>query len=212
MQTSFRRRGLWLLAAMVLGGLALAGGIAYATIPDSSGIIHGCRNNGSGALRVIDSASQSCTSAETPLNWVQSAAFEAFGGLFGGTTTNPIEITSTSFASPTHVLTLHLGEGAYVLAAQVFANKPDGRERLVCFVNGGQQTELGIQLRSALGTHPGYTKIATISGTGTVVSPTGGADAELVCVQRDMTGSNAGVLGADLTATRVASVTTGAGT
>jgi hypothetical protein len=58
-------------AAFVVGVLAAVGGIAYATIPDENGVIHGCRNNGSGSLRVIDSASQSCTPAETALDWNQ---------------------------------------------------------------------------------------------------------------------------------------------
>src|SRR5439155_3628680 len=51
-------------------GAALAGGLAYATIPDSSGIIYGCYGNKTGALRVIDSSS-SCTSKETPISWNQ---------------------------------------------------------------------------------------------------------------------------------------------
>jgi len=71
MRVNFRRRALWLVVASV-GALALAGGIAYATIPDNQGVIHGCRNNGSGILRVIDSANASCTAAETPLNWNQT--------------------------------------------------------------------------------------------------------------------------------------------
>lgn len=50
---------------------AAAVGVAYATIPDENGVIHGCRNNATGRLRVIDSASQSCTQAETALNWNQ---------------------------------------------------------------------------------------------------------------------------------------------
>ena len=71
MRINFRWRGLWLVVASV-GALALAGGIAYAAIPDNQGVIHGCRNNGSGGLRVIDSANASCTAAETPLNWNQT--------------------------------------------------------------------------------------------------------------------------------------------
>jgi hypothetical protein len=56
------------LAALVLA----AGGVAYATIPDSSGVIHGCFSTKTGALRVIDTgANQSCTSREQPLSWNQ---------------------------------------------------------------------------------------------------------------------------------------------
>src|SRR5260370_30427412 len=57
-------------AVLVLGGY----GIAYATIPDSSGVIDGCyktSNPGQGALIVIDS-SATCPSGTTPLHWNQA--------------------------------------------------------------------------------------------------------------------------------------------
>jgi len=57
----------------LLGGgavLALAvAGIAYAAIPDSSGVIHGCYSK-TGALRVIDSTAK-CANGETALAWNQ---------------------------------------------------------------------------------------------------------------------------------------------
>jgi len=54
------------------GLIALAAGIAYATIPDSAGVIHGCyRNNGQ--LRVIDpSNGGACRNNETGLDWSQT--------------------------------------------------------------------------------------------------------------------------------------------
>jgi len=52
-------------------GLA-AGGIAYASIPDSSGLIHACYKNSGGALRVIDPASGGCLSSETAIAWHQN--------------------------------------------------------------------------------------------------------------------------------------------
>jgi hypothetical protein len=60
-----------LLAAALL--LLLAGSVAYASIPDSQGVIHACRKNNGGALRVIDTdARQTCTSNETALDWSQT--------------------------------------------------------------------------------------------------------------------------------------------
>jgi hypothetical protein len=50
------RRNLAILAAMV--ALLLVGGIAYAAIPDSNGVIHACRKTSApdkGLLRVLDS-------------------------------------------------------------------------------------------------------------------------------------------------------------
>lgn len=77
----------------LLLGLAVAGavfGIAsavQASIPDASGVIHGCYNtslahgNPTGALRVIDTAKTNgnCASWETPLNWNQRGVTGATG-------------------------------------------------------------------------------------------------------------------------------------
>src|SRR3974390_106419 len=50
------------------GGLAAAG-VAYATIPDSNGVIHGCYERSTGTLRVIDSSVTNCSSKETAIAW-----------------------------------------------------------------------------------------------------------------------------------------------
>jgi hypothetical protein len=61
------------VALVVVGALLVAGGIAYATIPDSSGVIHGCYQKNQGGLRIIDTdKAQTCSSSETPLNWSQT--------------------------------------------------------------------------------------------------------------------------------------------
>lgn len=58
------------LAAVVL---VFAGGIAWASIPDANGVIHGCRKNTDGSLRVIDTdLGQTCANGWTPLNWSQT--------------------------------------------------------------------------------------------------------------------------------------------
>jgi hypothetical protein len=52
--------------------LLLAGvGIAYATIPDSNGVIHACYQTLKGSLRVVDSTA-SCSNGEAPLSWNQT--------------------------------------------------------------------------------------------------------------------------------------------
>lgn len=62
-----------LLALVIAGALMVAGGIAYATIPDSGGVIHGCYEKAWGTLRVIDTGKpQTCSKFETPLNWSQT--------------------------------------------------------------------------------------------------------------------------------------------
>jgi hypothetical protein len=55
------------IAGAALLGAAAIGTAAWATIPDSSGVIHGCFN-ASGQLRVIDSATDACRSAESALD------------------------------------------------------------------------------------------------------------------------------------------------
>ena len=54
---------------MILAGLA-AGGIAYASIPDSSGVFHACYKKVGGQLRLVDSASQ-CNPSELATQWSQ---------------------------------------------------------------------------------------------------------------------------------------------
>jgi hypothetical protein len=57
------------LIILTAGLIALAGGVAYATIPDGQGVIHACYKPLKGDLRVIDSGS--CASGELPLSWNQ---------------------------------------------------------------------------------------------------------------------------------------------
>ena len=63
------------LAAIIATALALAGGAAWASIPDASGVIHGCYPRPGAqarALRVIDTdVGQACAVDETPLSWNQ---------------------------------------------------------------------------------------------------------------------------------------------
>ena len=48
----------------------MAGGVAYATIPDSNSVIHSCYATKDGSLRVIDTGvGQSCHPKESPLKW-----------------------------------------------------------------------------------------------------------------------------------------------
>jgi hypothetical protein len=77
-----------ILAAAV--ALLVLGGVAYAAIPDANGVIHGCRKNSGGALRVIDSeAGQTCSGSETALNWNQTgpAGISGWQRVFSSTMT-----------------------------------------------------------------------------------------------------------------------------
>lgn len=64
------RSRLVVLLAISVVALGIAGGIAYATIPDADGVIHACANPGGGAIRVIDTdLGQSCRASEVALDW-----------------------------------------------------------------------------------------------------------------------------------------------
>ena len=58
-------------AALVVAVVA-AVSVAYASIPDGNGVIHGCYQKTNGQLRVIDPAVSSCNPSETPLQWSQT--------------------------------------------------------------------------------------------------------------------------------------------
>ena len=62
-----------LLIGSSLAIVLLAGGVAFAvgTIPGEDGVIHGCYNNRTGVLRVIDPTAKSCTDKENSLFWNQ---------------------------------------------------------------------------------------------------------------------------------------------
>jgi hypothetical protein len=70
----FRHRPSPALAVSLVAMIVALGGVAWASIPDASGVIHGCYNKSGGALRVIDTAisTQKCTSLQLPLNWNQT--------------------------------------------------------------------------------------------------------------------------------------------
>jgi hypothetical protein len=61
------RRGV--AAAVVVVVAAVIGGIAYASIPDASGVIHGCYRKTTGELIVIDSGGKGCEEGWKPLEW-----------------------------------------------------------------------------------------------------------------------------------------------
>lgn len=56
----------WSVVVVAVVAMAVGAGIAWASIPDSDGVIHTCFKNDK--WRVIDSASESCRPSETTLN------------------------------------------------------------------------------------------------------------------------------------------------
>jgi hypothetical protein len=85
------KRGFVLKAAGAAVAVVLIAGLAMATVPDSSHVIHGCYNpKQNNKLRVIDTdKGQKCAAGEKPLNWNQTGPPGPSGGP-----------TATSFTTP----------------------------------------------------------------------------------------------------------------
>ncbi len=62
-----------LIALTTVSALALAAGVAYATIPDDQGVIHACYKTDNGQLRVVDVGGGSgCGPSESAVTWNQT--------------------------------------------------------------------------------------------------------------------------------------------
>jgi len=190
----------WIALAVVVVAV-VGGGIAYASIPDESGVIHGCRNKTSGVLRVIDS-DQMCTPAESSLDWVQSAGFEVYRS-FGFSP--PVEITAVAPDAPQHVMTLTLPPGSYQISTYVDVQKDSGDGVLACLTFTAPSFASSVA-RAAMGTAPGDSRWMTMSGAGLAELPNGGP-VDLKCRQlAGATGSNPRVIEADINAVRIGTI------
>lgn len=68
------------VAAVATAAVVIPITVASASIPDGSGVIHGCLDNYTSALTVIDSSTASCNSAfQTALDWDQTGPQGATG-------------------------------------------------------------------------------------------------------------------------------------
>jgi hypothetical protein len=106
--------GRWIAAALAVV-LVAGAGIAWAAIPGSDGVIHACYKDGTGALRVVDTATD-CRSHETPI--------DLGGPSHGYAVGNPGDVT---FSDPTSVSILKLGlpAGTYLVHAKTnLMNRP----------------------------------------------------------------------------------------
>src|SRR5215471_14874534 len=78
MRFGFAGRRLAGVFGIAVVGLAIAGGIAYATIPDSAGQIHGCYSpNGAKAkggtpLNIVDTDAAACSNGQQAIPWGQT--------------------------------------------------------------------------------------------------------------------------------------------
>lgn len=140
--------GRGLAAGLVLGLAAGAGGIAYATIPDSDNVIHACYSpNGSKAtngtqLNIIDSPTAACSKGQAEVTWGQTGPEGAQGDTGATGATGPAgpagpSAAYTNYGDGLHdiaegatqtVASLTLPAGNYTLMATAHVNR-DGDTR-----------------------------------------------------------------------------------
>lgn len=95
-----------IIVIVATASLATIASVAVASIPDSSGVIHGCYDSKTGALRVIDTGKgQTCAKSETALTWNQAGPQGAQGpaGPEGPAGTNGVsgyEVVNASITWP----------------------------------------------------------------------------------------------------------------
>jgi hypothetical protein len=105
-----------LLPLAIVGAVAIAlvATAAWAAIPDANGTIHACYKR-DGALRVIDSATQTCTSRETPLQLAAAPVPASLPRSFVSRRNDDAQVFA-GFNNP--LLTLDLDPGVYQVIAK----------------------------------------------------------------------------------------------
>ena len=114
------------LVSLVITAILLAFGVAYASIPDSGGVIHACYDSGNHVLHVIDTeAGEVCHSQEKELSWNKRGPQGPQGpagprGPSDGYTTYLLPNNAKSLVGhDENVLTLSLPPGSYIFTASV---------------------------------------------------------------------------------------------
>ena len=202
-----RRRVYWLLGGVV-AALALAGGIAYATIPDANGVIHGCRKTGSGLLRVIDADVASCKPGEARLNWNQQGVQGPPGPPGPSAQVDALYANSNAFVQLPGtfrtILSLSLPAGSWLVNGTVNLGNFSGKRVPVLCALSGANSVLSV---AGLASFPGaggdaltlpLSGIADLSSAGTV---------ELQCLSNTGTSAQGFAEGRQMTALRVSSLT-----
>jgi hypothetical protein len=207
----------------------LTGIIAYASIPDQNGVIHGCYNTARGTLRVIDTATQTCNAgAETAVQWNQTGQVGPIGptGPVGptGLQGSPGEsgLPHVYFASGRGTVVNNVGcvpgpgcgevffelappvnlpTGSYVAQAQITAA---GGDPVKCTIENTVRTVFPVTDPDApLGTS--YTPVGTVTMTSAFNLPNGGVPS-LLCEPSNLNNQTAATtVEAELLVTQVAS-------
>jgi hypothetical protein len=123
--------------------LALTAGVAYSAIPDSNDVVHGCYDNASGGLRVVDTdAGGVCRGGETALDWNQRGPAGVTGAagppgpqgppglatVYGKSAGGPVQLPKKGGETKT-VVSMTVPSGSYVITGKAVGgfslNEPD---------------------------------------------------------------------------------------
>ena len=188
------------LAIAVATGVVAVGGftaVAYAAIPDTQGVIHGCYNTNNGDLRVVNDPS-SCRNGETSLTWNQTGPQGAAGpqgapsaqSPSSGSSSHafsispgPVGVPAGWTAVPVAVDRMTVPAGNYVVWATGQANQVTGSDDYATCTLVGNGTIATQAMR------PNSDTVADYALTG-VTSLSSGGTIELDCV-----GSSSATLG-----------------
>jgi hypothetical protein len=157
MHRLFRLRPSPALAVSIIALVLALGGVAWAAIPDGSGMIHGCYNTKGGQLSVIDTATgQTCGASQTALNFNQTGppgrqgiqgvkGDQGIQGVKGDTgATGPSDsymasqsetVITAGTQGPQEVLALTLPAGNYAINAKVTVGSLGSFEHVTCYLN-----------------------------------------------------------------------------
>jgi hypothetical protein len=139
------------VAVVVVVAIAV-GGIAYASIPDANGVIHGCYNTDTGALRVFGKSKdfQQCNAGEKALDWSQTGPTGATGA------TGPTGAVSSAFLTAFTTADVTVAAGAAVpfdavpLASGISSTGIPAFTTFIVAAGGVYQVTVDLQGNSAL--------------------------------------------------------------
>ena len=191
-----------LLVALVGVAVALGAGIAYASIPDSSGVIHGCYSKSSslsvppGSLRVIDTGlGQSCGQNEGTLSWNQLGVKGATGPKGATGAPGPAELpdvwsdecancSNKNVSSWTQVMSKALPAGTFFVVAKVQLNDLNTGTEFQCHLRDSstQFDDSGIDMGSPGSGEIVLQRMVSLSAPATVEVDCIGLDSQALAI------------------------------
>ena len=149
----FSPGGRVLVALAVAGATFAIASVVQASIPDASGVIHGCYTK-SGALSVIDASLTTCKSSETALDWNKRGVTGATGA------TGPTGVTGPAGISDRQIVRASASDPPNT-TVEAQAQCPSG-EVVLGGAGGVQGVPTGVWLHTQVTEFPGFSSYDVI--------------------------------------------------